>query len=267
MSQLEFDFAVAVFSDYDADGRLEIQHDAPGIGEAAGTVPDEAVMPGGFMHRPLDPEKDAGGQPTTGAGLLRWTHGDHRHSMPLSDDERTIPKLPKLRKGGTGMYGGAGEYRTFVVIDGVDPDGIVQAGSLTAMTPYAKDGVKKSHVFSMLVRERGQEAVVLTHGEGQGFTATTTGKRAAMMKNAAGNASVMANDDGVAIAGKTKIIGTLTVGEPNAAQELVLAKVLIAYLTALEARIAATPGVLPPPPGTSIAQIATMMTTRFLKGM
>lgn len=263
-NQLEFDFGVAVYSDYDDDGHLQIQHDAPGANNQGGAIPAEAILPYGLMARPLDPDKDASGNPTTGGGLLMMMHGDQRHSMPIGDP-RSAGKVPKVRKGGSGLYGGDGTYYSYVLIDGVDPDGKAKSGSVTAAASYDKGGAKKSHLFSMLVREPGEEAIILAHGEGHGFMMTMTGGRAVVMKNAAGNASVGVNDKGVTISGKTKVIGSLTVGDPGAAQPLVQLQLLITYLVALEARIASGTGI--GPATLPIAGIAAALGTKLLKGM
>jgi hypothetical protein len=261
---LDLDFGVAVFSDYDEDGHLEIQHDAMGANGEGGTLPAEAILPYGLMARPLDPDKDAAGTATTGGGLLMMMHGDRRHSMPLGDP-RSAGKVPKVRKGGSGLYGGNGTYYSFVLIDGVDPDGVAKSGSLTASASYDKSGSKKSHLFTMLVREPGEEAIILAHGEGHGLMVTTSGSRAALLKNATGDASIGVSDKGVTISGKTKLVGPLTVGDQGAAQPVVLAQLLITYLVALEARIATATGA--GPPTMPIAAIASALGTKLLKGM
>lgn len=259
----DFDFAVSVFSDYDEDGHLVIQHDAPGVDEKAGVAPSECVLPWGLLARPLDPEKDANATPTEGCGLLTWMHGDRRYHTPIGDPRATA-KLPKARKGGAGLYGGAGDYLSFLLFDGLDPTGVATPGSLNVSTPYAKSGAKKSHYFGMLIREPGQEAIVLMHGEGHGFMCTTTGKRAALMKNAAGNASVMVSDDGVAINGKTKLVGSLTVGEQMAARPVVLGPELVALLTQLIGIVAAITAVTPGAPAAAlIPQLQAIMSKQF----
>lgn len=263
----EIDFGVATFSDYDDDGHLVIQEDSPGLDNKAGTIPSEAIGPGGLVHRPLDPEKDAAGTPTSGEGLLTFRYGDRRHFFPLNDDVRVVPKLPKVRKGGTMLYGGAeSDFFSFIVVDGKDPDGAQKSGSITALAPYSSGGTKKSHFFSMLVREAAHEAVILTHGEGHGLTLTTTGKRAAVLKNPDGSASISTSDDGNVLRGKTKVLGALTVGDPGVAEAVVLARALITYLSALEAALAKGNALGPIPVTLPIASVAEQLTATLLKG-
>lgn len=260
---MDVDFGTAVLTEYDEDGHLLVQHDAPGVDGKAGVAPAECVLPWGLIARPLDPDKDGSGTPTEGCGLLTWLHGDRRYSTPIGD-HRATAKLPKARKGGFGIYGGAGTYLSFALFDGLDPDGVATPGSLNVSTPYAKSGAKKSHYFGMLVREPGKEAIVLTHGEGHGFTATAGGKRAAMVKNAAGDAFVMVDDDGITLNGKTKALGALTVGAPGGAQGAAVASAVIGALQALAAAVSAAPGAQGAP--AAILPFIAMMEMKLLKG-
>lgn len=261
----EIDFGVATFSDYDEDGHLLIQEDSPGLDNKAGTIPSEAIGPGGLIHRPLDPEKDAAGTPTSGEGLLTFRYGDRRHFFPLNDDVRVVPKLPKVRKGGTMLYGGAeSDFYSFIVVDGKDPDGAQKSGSINALAPYSSGGSKKSHFFSMLVREPGKEAVILTHGDGHGLAMTADGTAA--LKNSDGSASIATSSAGNVLRGKTKVLGALTVGDPGAAEAVVLARALITYLSALEAALAKGNALGPIPVTLPIASVAEQLTATLLKG-
>jgi hypothetical protein len=242
VNQLAFDFATAAFSEYDEDGFLVIAHDSIGDPEKAGVVPCES-------------------QPGVGATLLQVMNGDETHHIPLTDP-RDAKKRPKLRKGGAQMYGGAGEYRSFVLIDGDDPNGVQKPGSLTTSVAYAKAGAKKSLVLSFDVRTPGKESIALVHGEGQRISMLGEGKRAITLTSADGSSYMECSDQGNVLGGKTKVQGSLTVGSQAAATELVLLQPLFAYLQALEAKLAASPvGAVAVP----VASVFATLGTKHLK--
>lgn len=100
------DLAVATLSAYDDDDFPGVQHDAFGKG---GTPPYEQHSPHGFLSRPLDPDLDAKGQPKLGCQVLIGMEGGRGHAW-LSHDPRVIPKLPRLLKGESMVYGPAGNF-------------------------------------------------------------------------------------------------------------------------------------------------------------
>lgn len=104
--QLEFDFGVVAFTDYDEDDFLGFQADLPG--ENAGAPPAEALSPYGLRSRPRDPETDPEGRIGLGCGMLYIRNGDHRHAMALVDPRET--SLPALRKGETMLYAAPGQF-------------------------------------------------------------------------------------------------------------------------------------------------------------
>ena len=127
----ELDIGTSALSDYDEDGHLQIQTDSPGIDGSEGTQPAEALSPNGVHARPLDPDKDSQGQVGLGEGILMLTIGDQRYALPIGDPRDVAQsRVPKLKKGGRQLVGGAGDYRSFVNIDGEDPAGAKVAGSV-----------------------------------------------------------------------------------------------------------------------------------------
>jgi hypothetical protein len=227
MDQLSFHFGVATGSEYDEDNHLGIQIDH--FGEA-GSVPAEMVMPFGLLARPLDPEVDGDASPQEGCTLMWNEEGSRTNAMPLSDN-RVTKLLPKLRKGGSMLYCGAGNYALF---DGKDPtDETKRAGSYYVGVKYGA----KSHLLGMVTRESGQEFVTLVHGEGHGLMLTASGS--AILKNKSGNAYLEASDDGINIAGNVSLVGTFQAGDPATAGSLVLASQLLSLMQAMEAKLIA----------------------------
>ena len=112
-------------SAYDADGFLGIQTDVDGSEGSGGTsnagaspvapsggAPEyETIMPGGIVHRPLDPAIDASGNVNTAqaAQVLTFREGGRVWSMPLGDP-RVVAILPTVEKGGTVVYSGCGSF-------------------------------------------------------------------------------------------------------------------------------------------------------------
>lgn len=261
-AQLELDFGVCVFSDYDDDGNLQIQTDSPGIDGEEGTAPAQALFPMGVFARPLDPDK--GGSESDvgdGASCITVTAGNARYILPL-DDPRDLKKLPKIRKGGRMLAGGAGEYRSFVAIDGEDPKKVTAPGSITISASYAKAGFKKSLGISLNVRTPGKEEISLIGGNGQ---RVTLGEQGVTVVNAAGDAFVTVGEDGNVLAGDSKVHGSLNVGSQVGGQSVPIWPALLQYLTALEAalRVGNVGGPIAVP--TSIASLAALIASKHLK--
>lgn len=223
MGTLEFDFGLCADSGHDEDGVPEIGLDHYGpIGKASGAK-GAHVHPFGFDSRPLDPDATSDGTPTTGCAALVINDGDRVNMMPL-DDPRVVPKLPKLRKGGSRMYCGAG---SFAIFDGEDPKKVDRPGGYTIGVKYGT----KSHLLSMAIRKDGKEEVSFKHGEGMGVVGTAGGKRSMVMRNAKGDAYFETNDGGNVINGaSTKVNGGMSVGQPAAATPVALALPLISIL-------------------------------------
>jgi hypothetical protein len=103
---MEWDFGIATYSEYDADGFLGIQIDVYGE-EKSGCAPLEVHAPFGFASRPLDP-----GEGGVGCHALWAWEGSHGHVW-LAGDPRITAKLPKLTKGGSIHYCARGGYALF----------------------------------------------------------------------------------------------------------------------------------------------------------
>jgi len=91
---------------------------------AAGGLPLESCHPYGLRSRPRDPDKDAQGNPTRGAGLLVIERGGGDDGAIPTADPR-ITSLVDEGKGGSQLYGWTGSAVSYVLISGAD-------GSITA---------------------------------------------------------------------------------------------------------------------------------------
>jgi hypothetical protein len=91
---------------YDADGYLVAQPDTPG---QKGSGSHEVMLPLGLMARQLDPVVDKDGNISSGTPMLAVWEGGQALLMPMSDS-RTVPGLPSLKKGETGLHGHASNF-------------------------------------------------------------------------------------------------------------------------------------------------------------
>ena len=259
MSQIEFDFATVSDSGYDDDGFLEVGIDHCGDTEKVGGAKATACMPYGFDSRPLDPTE-------AGECEMLFLRESDRHSAMPTTDRRVVALLPKQRKGGSRQYCADGNYLMF---EGADPATAApkRAGSMVASVKYvAEDGSTKAHVLRMDKRTAGSEQISFLHGEGQGLVMTATGKKSALLRNAAGTAGFETNNGGNTISGKTKVVGSLTVG-PAGAQGLVMAKPLIAILQQLITILAATGPAASGAPAAALAGQLAAIETKLITGI
>lgn len=252
--QFALDVIVCALSGYDEDGHPEIQTDSPGMGGQAGTHPARMLMPNNFHSRPLDPDKGPNGAVGLGASGLCVMMGDMRHVMPL-EDPRDRAKIPKLRKGGSMMSGGAGEYRSFITIDGLDPDGVQTPGSLSMFAAYAKAGAKKSLAISFNVRTPGEEEISVIHGEGHKIVLSADGSVQLWNKDA--SCWIECGDDGNVLAGDTTIRGSCNIGG-DAGLPVALAPMVFAMVMALAAKIESAAATVPALAGTSAIPVPFM---------
>ena len=86
---------------------------------AAGGLPLESCHPYGLRSRPRDPDKDAQGNPTRGAGLLVIERGGGDDGAIPTADPR-ITTLVDEGKGGAQLYGWTGSAVSYVLISGAD---------------------------------------------------------------------------------------------------------------------------------------------------
>ena len=85
-------------------------------GKASGGLPIEALHPYGMRSRPRDPDTNAEGNPTDGAGLLLIERGGGDDGGIPTQDPRVV--LVDEGKGGCQIYGWTGTAVATIVIDG-----------------------------------------------------------------------------------------------------------------------------------------------------
>lgn len=250
------DFAQVLLSEYDDDKHLGVSLDH--YGEAEAGIPSaEVLAPLGTIARPMDADESNDGSPDLASEALQMTVGDRVYAMPLNDP-RVMATLPPVKKGGYLTYCPAAPG-SFFVFDGKRDDG-KNAGSFTLSTKFAKG--TKAHLLSLDVRDDGTASVMLMHGDGMGLMMTSGGKNSALLRNKAGAAFFEANDDGLVLVGKTKLQGSLTVGQMAAADSLMKLKAFQAWAAAVEAKLAGLGAAVTPP----FAALLEVVGTKNLKG-
>lgn len=231
---LRWDAGTAQGSEY-SDGFLTVQPDfygEAGSGGEGGVV----QLPYGFLSRPLDPDDDGACQ------VLHAYEGDQIHVQPTTD-KRVIDKLPQLQKGASIQFGADGGFGQF------DPE----THTWTLYIPTDFDGAGTptyAHLFQIGKDANGKRCVTLLHADGPGISILEGGKKSVVIKNAASNAYVEVNDDGIVLNGKVTIKGGLLSLEgagvtpvARAAELLTFATALAATVNALVAKVNALPPV------------------------
>lgn len=225
---LEFDYGTCVSSTWDG-GSLKVGVDH--LGEQGSGRPLLPLQPLGLYARPLDPTM-VGGRVMKGAGALYGYQGDDGFVMPTTDP-RLIDLIPKIGKGGTVLYG-AGPFMT---MGGEDV-----LGSVMVLVPYKKvnGSNTKSMVLSFDVSTDGTENIQLTHGEGHGLKLLGDSNKSILLGSANGQATLMIDNNGINLIGKTKVVGGgLVVGNAPAAQPVMLAPDLMAWIAQVNVALAA----------------------------
>ena len=101
---------------------------SPSDDSAGGGLPLESCHPYGLRSRPRDPDKDADGNPTKGAGLLVIERGGGDDGAIPTADPR-ITDLPDEGKGGAQLYGWTGSAVSYVLIDGATGNITIKVGA------------------------------------------------------------------------------------------------------------------------------------------
>jgi hypothetical protein len=201
------EMGAAVFTGYNVDGFPVVQHDAQG--EEPRVDAYELHHQFGFWSMPRDPDADKTGKPIEGkaCNLQIGKQGNEIHAW-LGYDPRFIPVVPKPKKGGSMRYSAAGSFEIF---DGDD-------GTSTLYVPIP--GEDKAHVFTVGIDGNGLPWIGLEHSNGMSLVML---ERSITIKNAAGDAYLEINDDGITQNGNSKTVGGLLVG--NVASAVALTKV------------------------------------------
>lgn len=235
---LRWDAGTAQGSEYN-DGFLTVQPDFYGE-KASGGEGGVVQLPFGFLSRPLDPDEQGACQ------VLYAYEGDQLHTMPTLD-ARVIDKLPQLPKGSSIQFGADGGFGQF------DPE--THTWTLYIPTDFDGEGTPtKAHLLQIGKDTNGKRCVTLLHADGPGISILEGGKKSVVIKNAASNAYVEVNDDGIVLNGKVTIKGGLKSDEGVGVDPLARSTELLTWaaqvnaaLTALAAYVnGLAPGSVPP---------------------
>ncbi len=204
-----------------------------------------SVQPLGLLARPADPTKDPQGKVDKAAGFLYGFIGNRAFGIPTTDP-RAVDKIPPCTKGGTNLHS-TGTKVGFVDING-------ESGSIMLYVPFGHDasGTPSDALYiSLDAAAPGEEQIRVGFGSGgPAFTLMASGKKAAFISNAADNARIGVDDDGVLINGNTTVNGGHIAGDPTTAQPLALYPDLATFaaqVTAALATIAGAAGSVVPP--------------------
>lgn len=226
---LRWDAGVAVGSEY-SGGFLTVQPDLYGE-EKSGGEGGIVQHPFGFLGRPADPDGEGSCQ------ALHAYEGDQLHVLP-TQDARALAKLPELKKGGSVQYGIDGGFGSF------DPE--THTWTLYIPTDFDAAGTPtKAHLLQIGKDTNGKRCVTLLHADGPAISILEGDKKSITLKNAASNAYVEVNDDGIVLNGNVSLVGGLVAGNAATAKPLTTATELGVYLTALETWLRAVPILAP----------------------
>ncbi len=230
MNVLEWDIYIVNAVFIDADGFVHLQPD--GWGDRGGEA-IYSMSPTGIHASPRDPDVDAEGHIVAGCNMLVSVEGGKQTGFPHTD-VRAIAKLPKLKPGGTVLFGDTGKRQLpHLSFDGT-------TGSAVQYVPYAFDGSgqpTKAMAISIDVDSAGQERIQIVHGGGASISLLADNSVSVVAADKGASVTVE-NGGKVVVNGNTTVQGAVLMGNPAAAQPLAIAPALSAYLTALEADIA-----------------------------
>lgn len=219
-------------SEVDAEGWLSVQVNAYGPDAArSGAL---LLSPYGMLGRPLDPDGDGA------CKALTAREGDQDFAI-ATVDLRVLKKLPQPKKGGSVQFGSDGGFMEF------NPE----THTWTLYIPVAFDGSgtpTKAHLLQIGKDTNGLRCITLLHADGPAISILEGGKKSITLKNAASNAYLEVNDDGLVLNGKTVIKGGLKSDEgagvvpvARSTELLVWAGLMTAAINALIAKVNALP--------------------------
>jgi hypothetical protein len=225
-------------SEVDEQGWLTVQVNAYGEGAARSGM--LLHSPYGLLGRPPDPD-DKGA-----CKALTAREGDQDHAI-ATVDLRVLKKLPRPKKGGSVQFGADGGFGSF------DPE----EHTWTLYIPVEFDSAgtpTKAHLLQIGKDTNGKRCITLLHADGPAISIVEGGKKSVVIKNAASNAYVEVNDDGIVLNGKVTIKGGLKADEgagvapvARSTELLTWAMQVNATLTALAAYVnGLAPGSVPP---------------------
>lgn len=197
-------YSFAVSSEY-VDTELLIAPRRHGDGDES-AMGYSSIQPLGLIARPRDPDQDDDGEFGAAAGALFVDDGGETFVMPTTDP-RALDKVPPLKPGGTALYSYPGGC---IVLDG-------ENGSLLVLVP--NEDASKNHALSF---DSAASALSIVHAEGMSFVMQDDAKHSIAITGYNGDTGLIVDDDGVALNGNSKVVGSLVVGNIAAAEAVPL---------------------------------------------
>lgn len=205
------------------DGVLEVQPDA--LGDGGAKLPCQSIQPLGLFVRPMDPETDSDGNPTSGAAALYAHQGDQRFIMPVSDPT-TIGNHPRGPGGSSVFHSANPTLTSFVYIDG-------EHGYQQMLAKY-NDGEDRS--LSWTLDTRNPATISAVHGKGHAIRLLNDGK--IVLSSPGGGVYIEISDTKVIINGDLQVNGAFLAGG-TAGEAPAKASELTNVLSAVNAALAA----------------------------
>lgn len=205
-------YSVPGIGDMDAANGGTINND-PNVGE--GTNDAEVFGQASVLVRPLPPEKIDGQVFHLEVACVRETDG----LIPIATRDLRL-KMPGSapNEGTVALVGYGGGFLSHSAVDGG------AGGTISIMyCPYdfdADGNAQKAHSI-VLDPTPGNESIIIAHANGLAITFSDQDKKALLMKNAAGDATIRVDDDGVTITATQIVLsGGVIIGDPLTAVPL-----------------------------------------------
>lgn len=184
---IELSLGKALLTLRDENGFWGVQRDHFALKAEASDAPAyELLHTFGFSSLPLDP--------THGRACSLFYGLDGAEGFAwLANDPRLAGIIPPLAKGGSVQYASDGSFASF------DPD----THTWSLYVPYAQG---KAHSITAGLDGNDKPLLEVVHGDGM---AVTMLEKSLVLRNAAGDAYIEINDDGIVINGNVKVNGAL----------------------------------------------------------
>jgi hypothetical protein len=220
---IRWELTQAITSGYDDFGFVGIQPAAFGTKDGAdsGMGAYQQIMPHGYFARPLDKTADG-----NAAWVLAGVEGGKGYVLTLQDP-RSAANLPPHSKGSCGLCNDDG---TFFLLD----------HDAQTATLYVKlDGGTKAHAIQVGYDSSSTPKLCLNLIHANGM-AILMSDETVVIKNAAGDAYIELNADGIVQNGNTKLVGGLDVGG-SGAQPMINLTLFEAWWAGVVAAVTAVP--------------------------
>lgn len=218
-------------------------------GDAAGWYDFQPAF--GFASRPLDADIGTDGE-VNGCYAFICDKGNAGGFAFLGHDPRATAKCPPVTKGSATAWNARGAF------DMLDYDTNTQ--TLYVPVEFDSEGTPtKAHMMQVGFDANSKKVIDIRHCDGMAIVML---ENSVVVKNAAGDAYIELNADGIVLNGNTKMVGGVDIGG-GTALPLTLAPALASYLSALETLLTglatAIDAKLVSTPGASVGAVTAFM--------